>query len=112
MVPSGRKFSRRVAKERPAKTTKRPPLPRQNQEGRSPRETRNRLQRAELRVPVVGIGFSPGGLEAVSELLQALPPEPGAVFVLVQHLDPPARESLAAPPFPVVRLDQPGASAK
>jgi two-component system, chemotaxis family, CheB/CheR fusion protein len=38
--------------------------------------------------PVVGIGASAGGLEAVTQLLKALPPEPGMAFVLVPHLDP------------------------
>ncbi len=38
--------------------------------------------------PVVGIGASAGGFEAYRELLQALPPDTGMAFVLVQHLDP------------------------
>src|SRR6185437_15156625 len=38
--------------------------------------------------PIVGIGASAGGLEAVSELLAALPSQCGMAFVLVQHLDP------------------------
>lgn len=37
---------------------------------------------------VVGVGASAGGLEAFTQLLGALPPEPGIAFVLVQHLDP------------------------
>jgi two-component system CheB/CheR fusion protein len=38
--------------------------------------------------PIVGIGASAGGLEAVSELLQNLPSDTGMGFILVQHLDP------------------------
>lgn len=38
--------------------------------------------------PVVGIGASAGGLEAVTRLLQHLPVDTGMTFVLVQHLDP------------------------
>ena len=38
--------------------------------------------------PIVGIGASAGGLEAVSQLLSALPDKTGMGFVLVQHLDP------------------------
>ncbi len=38
--------------------------------------------------PVVGIGASAGGLEAVSELLGGLPETTGMAFLLVQHLDP------------------------
>lgn len=44
---------------------------------------------------VVGIGASAGGLEAFSRLLEALPPDTGMAFVLVQHLDP-KHESLLA----------------
>jgi two-component system CheB/CheR fusion protein len=43
--------------------------------------------------PIVGIGASAGGLEAVSRLLSSLPTDTGMAFVLVQHLDP-SRESL------------------
>lgn len=38
--------------------------------------------------PIVGIGASAGGLEAFTELLDALPPDTGMGFVFVQHLDP------------------------
>jgi chemotaxis response regulator CheB len=38
--------------------------------------------------PIVGIGASAGGLEAFSELLQALPEDTGMAYVFVQHLDP------------------------
>jgi two-component system, chemotaxis family, CheB/CheR fusion protein len=38
--------------------------------------------------PIVGIGASAGGLEAFSNLLRALPPEPGLALVFVPHLDP------------------------
>lgn len=37
---------------------------------------------------VVGIGASAGGLEAFGNLLDALPPDPGMAFILIQHLDP------------------------
>src|SRR5262245_35893888 len=38
--------------------------------------------------PVVGIGASAGGLEAVMQMLKGLPADTGMAFVLVQHLDP------------------------
>jgi two-component system, chemotaxis family, CheB/CheR fusion protein len=38
--------------------------------------------------PIVAIGASAGGLEAISQLLAHLPPETGMAFILVQHLDP------------------------
>src|SRR5262245_40770349 len=38
--------------------------------------------------PVVGIGASAGGLEALEMLFRHMPPVPGGAFVVVQHLDP------------------------
>jgi two-component system CheB/CheR fusion protein len=38
--------------------------------------------------PIVGIGASAGGLEALTALLGALPPDTGLAFVIIQHLDP------------------------
>src|SRR6185369_11235457 len=37
---------------------------------------------------VVGVGASAGGIDAFKQLLQSLPADTGAAFVLVQHLDP------------------------
>ena len=37
---------------------------------------------------VVGIGASAGGLDALERLFDALPPDTGAAFVVVQHLSP------------------------
>jgi two-component system CheB/CheR fusion protein len=51
---------------------------------------------ASPRFPVVGIGASAGGLEALKKLFAALPADSGMAFVLVPHLDP-AHESLMAP---------------
>src|SRR5215472_7251443 len=44
--------------------------------------------RPEADVVIVGVGASAGGLEAFSQLLQALPRDPGFGMVLVQHLAP------------------------
>src|SRR3982751_6453318 len=41
-----------------------------------------------LPFPVVGIGASAGGLDAITQLLRALPANCGMAFVIVQHLDP------------------------
>jgi two-component system CheB/CheR fusion protein len=38
--------------------------------------------------PVVGVGASAGGLEALGQLLGALPGDTGMAFVLILHLDP------------------------
>jgi two-component system, chemotaxis family, CheB/CheR fusion protein len=45
--------------------------------------------------PVVGIGASAGGLEAISELLAELPAKTGMVFLFVQHLSPRHQSFLA-----------------
>lgn len=37
---------------------------------------------------IVGIGASAGGLEALEELFQVMPPDTGMAFAIVQHLDP------------------------
>jgi two-component system CheB/CheR fusion protein len=42
--------------------------------------------------PIVGIGSSAGGLEALEKLFDPMPPDTGAAFVVVAHLDP-TRES-------------------
>jgi chemotaxis response regulator CheB len=38
--------------------------------------------------PIIGVGASAGGLEAFRQLLQHIPADTGAAFVLVQHLAP------------------------
>ena len=38
--------------------------------------------------PVVGIGASAGGLDAFQKFFDALPPESGMAFILIQHLEP------------------------
>ncbi|ENO98091.1 MAG TPA: chemotaxis protein CheB [Thauera phenylacetica] len=38
--------------------------------------------------PIVGIGASAGGLEALEQFLGSVPPTSGLAFVVVQHLDP------------------------
>jgi two-component system, chemotaxis family, CheB/CheR fusion protein len=38
--------------------------------------------------PVVGLGASAGGVEALTQLLSYLPVDTGLAFLVVQHLDP------------------------
>ena len=45
--------------------------------------------------PIVGIGASAGGLEALEAFFKNMPPEPGMAFVVVQHLDPTYKGILA-----------------
>ena len=46
--------------------------------------------------PIVAIGASAGGLEAVTQLLQNLPPITGMAFIFVQHLSPDHKSFLAS----------------
>ena len=46
--------------------------------------------------PIVGIGASAGGLEALEGLFRAIPDHCGMAFVLVQHLDPGRASMLTA----------------
>ncbi len=41
-----------------------------------------------IRFPIVGIGASAGGLEALEQFLRRVPEQCGMAFVIVQHLDP------------------------
>lgn len=50
----------------------------------SPEPTRS----PPARFPVVGIGASAGGLEALEAFFKALPADPGLAIVVVVHLDP------------------------
>jgi two-component system CheB/CheR fusion protein len=50
--------------------------------------THKEASRDDALFPIVGVGASAGGLEAFSELLRALPENPGLAIVFVQHLDP------------------------
>ena len=43
---------------------------------------------AGVSFPIVGIGASAGGLEALEQFLGQVPPGAGMAFVIVQHLDP------------------------
>ena len=53
-------------------------------------------RRRKRTFPIVALGASAGGLEAVRELLRALPPNPGMAFVVIQHLDPTRESALSA----------------
>ena len=42
----------------------------------------------DMAFPIVGIGASAGGLEALEQLLAGVPADSGMAFVIIQHLDP------------------------
>jgi len=52
--------------------------------------------RAGAPFPIVGIGASAGGLEALEQFLRHVPERIGMAFVIVQHLDPTRKGVLAA----------------
>jgi chemotaxis response regulator CheB len=48
----------------------------------------------QKRVPIVGVGSSAGGLEALGKMFQNMPTDSGVGFVLIQHLDPSHKSSM------------------
>ena len=58
-----------------------------------PSATRTHLDAARS-FPIVGIGASAGGLEAVVQFLEHVPADCGMAFAVVQHLDPTQRGML------------------
>jgi two-component system CheB/CheR fusion protein len=66
----------------------------------------NKKDNSIMQFPVVGIGASAGGLDAVKEFLKALPAKSGMAFVFIQHLSPDHESTLPdllqkVTPFPV-----------
>jgi two-component system, chemotaxis family, CheB/CheR fusion protein len=60
--------------------------------------------------PIVGIGSSAGGLEALRQLLRAMPPESGLAFIIAAHLDPTQKSHLTellsrCTKMPVVQIE-------
>ena len=45
----------------------------------------------QLPFPIVGIGASAGGIEALQEFFKGIPPDSGMAYVVVQHLSPSTR---------------------
>jgi len=54
--------------------------------GSHTKKTKSPLE--NLNFPIVGIGASAGGLEALEQFMRQVPPGCGMAFVIVQHLDP------------------------
>ncbi|WP_373490874.1 chemotaxis protein CheB [Parasphingorhabdus sp.] len=46
-------------------------------------------------LPIVGIGASAGGLDALTKLVSALPDDAGMAYILIQHLDPTHKSLMA-----------------
>lgn len=62
---------------------------------KNPRKSRRKVTRADADFPIVAVGMSAGGLEAVTPFLRAMPPDTGMGIVIIQHLEP-TRKSLLA----------------
>lgn len=66
---------------------------------------------APAKCPVVGIGSSAGGIDALKHFLPPVEPDCGMAFVLVQHLDPDHRSMLPEllahiSPLPVIAIEE------
>jgi len=64
-----------------------------------------------LPFPIVALGASAGGLEALTQLFEKMPDDTGMAFVVVQHLDPRHRSILAellakSTPMPVIEATE------
>ena len=89
-VPSPEKALASAGKKSPATSEK----------GAKPKKTTVRKKSAETITdimptpataglfPIIGIGASAGGLEALEEFLKSVPADTGMAFVVIQHLDP------------------------
>ncbi|MBI1246228.1 PAS domain S-box protein [bacterium] len=68
-----------------SKTTPKKSLsnPRKSKDGRSEVATPS-----PIRYPIIGVGASAGGLEAIKKLLDAMPEKPSVAIVVIQHLAP------------------------
>src|SRR5262245_66074799 len=61
--------------------------------------------------PIVGIGSSAGGLEALQKLFGAMPPDSGLGFIVAAHLDPTQESHLTqllsrCTKMPVVQIER------
>ncbi|MEN6293496.1 MAG: CheR family methyltransferase, partial [Methanobacterium sp.] len=54
----------------------------------------NPKENESRKFPVVGIGASAGGLEALGKMFSNMPVDSGAAFILIQHLDPSRKSSM------------------
>ncbi len=61
----------------------------------TPTDPQERHGPRERLVPLVGIGASAGGLEAMSQLFEALTPDLGLAYLIVSHMDPRHESHLA-----------------
>jgi two-component system, chemotaxis family, CheB/CheR fusion protein len=88
-----------------------PPAPKEPVHPATPAGPVGSELRARLPFPVVGIGASAGGLEALTQMFDAVGAKPGMAFVVIQHL-PPEHQSLLSEilarhtPMPVAMIEE------
>jgi two-component system CheB/CheR fusion protein len=70
--------------------------PRHRKSGRAKTQSAPAAGNPHVKFPIVGIGASAGGLEAMIQVLRQLPANTGMAFVLVQHLDPTHESALSS----------------
>ena len=90
--------TKRPANPKPAgKKTRKADVPAVRPVAQPPKKGRERTAKpvTAANFPIVGMGASAGGLEALQEFFRHMPPNSGMAFVLIQHLDP-TRKSLMA----------------
>lgn len=88
--------TRRAAKAAPKKAAAKPAARKRSTAKREKPTTTKAVTKPVGKVfPIVGIGASAGGLEAISALLKRLPEDIDMVFVLIQHLAPEHQSMLA-----------------
>ena len=91
-------------------TMKKPSGPKmRKKEPAAPMPPKPLLTRTQNAFPIVGIGASAGGLEALEMFLKHVPAGSGMAFVIVQHLDPTHKGIMVellqrATPMPVVQV--------
>ncbi len=108
---SGRRTKREQQKARPVRKVAKPaeiaaqtPVEASSvQPGAEPRPAARRI------LPIVGIGASAGGLEALEEFLKHVPARSGLAYVIVQHLDPTHKDAMVellqrVSPIPVAQV--------
>jgi len=69
-----------------------------------PKQSRGKALPSQLPFPVVGLGASAGGIEALKEFFEALPASTGAAYVIVLHLSPDHASNLSAMLQPVTAM--------
>jgi two-component system, chemotaxis family, CheB/CheR fusion protein len=68
-------------------------LPNENIADSIPEQRESTAGEHEAEFPIVGIGASAGGLEALKEFFEAMPKNPGIAIIVITHLDP-SKESM------------------